>query len=103
MQLHYGYGSGSYFDPSIYTSILCVHLIFGNAAIVNGIQFGISVFLLLFYPLAGCLADIRWGRYATIVNSLHFMFLSLVLTGVLIGLALSGSSLIIKDSSVVKI
>ena len=37
------------------------------------------------------------GRYATIVNSLRFMFLSLVLTDVLIGLALSGSSLIIKD------
>ena len=87
-------GLGSTFHPNIYTSTL-LHIgnTYTNAAtIVSGIPYGISVFLLLFYPLAGCLADIRWGRYGTIVNSLCFIFWSQVLIFVLIGLALSAAS-----------
>ena len=35
--------------------------------------FGSLALLYLFYPLAGCLADIKCGRYRTITNSLWFM------------------------------
>ena len=35
--------------------------------------FGFFALLYLFYPLAGCLADIRCGRYRTITNSLWFI------------------------------
>ena len=35
--------------------------------------FGFLALLYLFYPLAGCLADIRCGRYKAITNSLWFM------------------------------
>ena len=42
--------------------------------------FGLLVLLYLFYPLAGCLADIRCGRYKTISNSLWFITWSGVFT-----------------------
>ncbi len=35
--------------------------------------FGFFAFLYLFYPLTGCLADIRCGRYKTITGSLWFI------------------------------
>ena len=37
--------------------------------------FGALALLYLFYPLAGCLADIKCGRYRTITNSLWFFYL----------------------------
>ena len=38
--------------------------------------FGLFALLYLFYPLAGCLADIRCGRYKTVLCSLWFIILS---------------------------
>ena len=35
--------------------------------------------ILLFYPLAGYLANEHWGRYETILGSLHFILLSLLI------------------------
>ena len=92
-------GLGNIFDPSTYTNTLHFHNVFDSTTIVyiNRVSYGISVFLLLFYPLAGCLADVCLGRYRTIVNSLCFIFWSQVLILVFSGLALSGSSLVIKD------
>ena len=49
--------------------------------------YGFGTLLYLFYPLAGCLADIRWGRHKTVINSLRFVccsFLTIVLLGSLI-------------------
>ena len=45
-------------------------------------------FLLLFYPLAGCLADIRWGRYKTTLNGLCLIFWGQLLIMVFSGLAI---------------
>ena len=42
--------------------------------------FGFFAFLYLFYPLAGCLADIRCGRYKTITGSLWFIIWGEVFT-----------------------
>jgi muramidase (phage lysozyme) len=41
-------------------------------------MYSAAAFLFLFYPLAGCLADIRWGRYKTVVYSVHVIWGSLV-------------------------
>ena len=53
----------------------------------SGASYSVLVFLFLFYPLAGCLADIRWGRYKTVVYSLCIIWGSLVLAVVLVCLA----------------
>ena len=42
--------------------------------------FALLAILYLFYPLAGCLADVRCGRYKTILYSLWFMTWSGVFT-----------------------
>ena len=42
--------------------------------------FALLAILYLFYPLAGCLADIRCGRYKTVLYSLWFMIWSGVFT-----------------------
>ena len=36
--------------------------------IVSVIMYSVVAFLFLFYPLAGCLADIRWGRYTKLLS-----------------------------------
>lgn len=41
--------------------------------------YSLLAFLFLFYPLAGCLADIRWGRHKTVINSLCIIWWSLVI------------------------
>ena len=51
--------------------------------VVSGSVYGAVAFLLLFYPLAGCLADIRWGRHTAVFNSLCFMFWSLIIISTL--------------------
>ena len=55
--------------------------------ILGGASYSMLVILFLFYPLAGCLADIRWGRYKTVVYSLRVIGGSLVLAVVLVCLA----------------
>jgi hypothetical protein len=51
------------------------------------ITYSVAAFLFLFYPLAGCLADIRWGRYKTVVYSVRVIWGSLVAMLVLGGVA----------------
>ena len=41
-------------------------------------MYSVVAFLFLFYPLAGCLADICWGRHKTVINSLRVIWGSLV-------------------------
>ena len=62
----------SFIDPSFYTSNL--YLTGHVNIIINLSTFGLSAIILLFYPLAGYLADVRWGRYKTVVNSLRCSF-----------------------------
>ena len=50
-----------------------------------------SAFLLLFYPIAGYLADVRWGRHKTVINSLCFTFWSFISILTLGSLAVVGS------------
>ena len=45
---------------------------YSSANLIKVLTFGLSGFLLL-YPLATCLADGKWGRYKTIVNSLYYL------------------------------
>ena len=67
---------------------------------VYGLTYGINALLLVFYPLAGFLADACWGRYITVKNSLCFLFWSIVLILNLSGLAVLGStSMMIKADS----
>ena len=58
-------GFESLFDPNLFRAALE----FDDNFNVSVITYSESVvaFLFLFYPLAGCLADIRWGRYKTVV------------------------------------
>ena len=51
--------------------------------VISGSVYGAVAFLLLFYPLAGCLADICWGRHTAVFNSLCFMFWCLVIISTL--------------------
>ena len=53
------------------------------------IMYSMMAFLFLFYPLAGCLADIRWGRYKTVVYSVRVIWGSLVAVIVFAGVAVA--------------
>ena len=66
----------SFLDPGFYNSSL---LFDGSVTgFKNGITYSIFAFLFLFYHLAGCLADICWGKYKAVVNSLCVIWGSLV-------------------------
>ena len=54
-------------SPDFYASITSS----SSTNFIKVFTFGLSGFLLLFYPLATCLADQKWGRYKIIVNSLY--------------------------------
>ena len=58
-----------------------------NTTSLSVITYSVAAFLFLFYPLAGCLADIRWGRHKTVVYSVRVIWGSLVAGGVLTGVA----------------
>ena len=47
--------------------------------IVRICVYGVLAIFLLFYPLAGYLADAHWGRYKTIFGSLRFLLLSVLI------------------------
>ena len=68
----------TFFDPSFYVySINNIPSLEGfrsQSFIFIPILYGGSAFLLLFYPLAGCMAETRWGRYKTILTSVHVIF-----------------------------
>ena len=91
-------GISGFLDPNLYINIIL--LIHDSILLVDNTQnpefylvwfYGFSAFLYLFYPLAGCLADIRWGRYKTVVNSLCFGFWGVVSMFILVSLAVIGS------------
>ena len=83
------FGLVCFFDPSLYTNIF-IQLGAGSLTyfLITGLSYGSSAFLLVFYPLAGCLADIRWGRHTTVVNSLCLSLWSPVSMLVVGGLAI---------------
>ena len=50
--------------------------IFGPGIKVSSTNYAVNAFILLFYPLAGYLADTRYGRYKAVTRSLWLMFCS---------------------------
>ena len=93
-------GFKSFFDPSFYTVTISkstfndddFYYDYTSVLTIYGLSYGMNALLLVFCPLAGFLADVRWGRYTTVKNSLCFLFWSIVLISVLAGLALLGST-----------
>ena len=87
------FGILGFLDPSwyiaLFNDILLLNVYYDYSYAITswltttGVVYGFSALLLLFYPLAGYLADIRWGRYKTVVNSLRVILWSLVLAIVL--------------------
>ena len=51
----------------------------GDNTIARIIIDAILAVFLLFYPLAGYLADVRWGRYNTIFGSIRFILITLLI------------------------
>ena len=75
----------------------------GSITNLSGTAYSLLAFLFLFYPLAGCLADIRCGRYKTVVNSVCVVWGSLVAIIVLAGVAIGTATPLIKISESVSI
>ena len=73
-------GFNSFFDPSLYTVIMFNDISnyddddYDIDMLTYGLAYGMNALLFLFYPLAGFLADVCWGRYTTVKNSLCFLF-----------------------------
>ena len=82
-------GLESFIGPSYFGSGFEVADDVTTVTILSGITYSGLVFLFLFYPLAGYLADIRWGRYKTIINSLRLIWGSLVAMLVFAGVAIA--------------
>ena len=90
------FGMMSFLDPTFYD------LLAGNdnGIVISsvGISYGASALLFLFYPLAGYLADVRWGRYKAVVNGLSFILYGILMMIFLAGLATIGSiPILIRD------
>ena len=68
----------TFFDPSFYiysiNNVSSLEGIRSQSFIFMPILYGGSAVLFLFYPLAGCMADTRWGRYKTILTSVYVIF-----------------------------
>ncbi len=69
-------GFESLLDPNFFR-VLFETDNFDTLSMISVIMYSVVAFLLLFYPLAGCLADIRWGRYKTVVYSVRIIWGSL--------------------------
>ena len=73
----------TFFDPSFYiysiNNISKFQAIRDKSFLFIPILYGSSAFLLLFYPLAGCLADTQWGRYKTVFNSVHVILWNFII------------------------
>ena len=84
-----------FLDPSLYSPSNLIHTSSETKTnldlIVFGVSYGFSAFLHLFYPLAGWLADVRWGRYTTVINSLYFIFWSVIIMVPMIAMPLIAS------------
>ena len=92
-------GLESLLDPSFFG------ILFGavdslRLTILSVSIYSVVAFLFLFYPLAGCLADIQWGRYKTVVYSVRVIWGSLVAMVVLGGV---GTASIMISASVILI
>ena len=70
-------GLESFLDPSFFGIMIGTYDSF-NMTIPSVIMYSMVGFLFLFCPLAGCLADIRWGRYKTVVYSVRIIWGSLL-------------------------
>ena len=103
-------GFKSFFDPSLYT-VMFNDIDFFNdndnddlvyfrisVMLIYGLPYGLNALLFLFYPLAGFLADVRWGRYITVKNSLCFLFWSVVLMAFVAGLGMLVSTIMFMQS-----
>ena len=70
------------FNPSFYIysidNISAFKAIRNRSFLFIPVLYGIFTFLLLFYPLAGCLADTRWGRHKMVVNSVYVIFMGFI-------------------------
>ena len=91
------FGMMSFLDPTFYVNLLSGN---DNGIVISsiGISYGASALLFLFYPLAGYLADVRWGRYKAVVNGLSFTLYGIVMMIFLAGLATTGSiPILIRD------
>ena len=85
------FGLVSFLDPSLYSRAFLTKNNIDTYSHVDlialGVSYGISAFLHLFYPLAGWLADVRWGRYITVLNSLYFTFWSMIIMITMLAMA----------------
>ena len=83
-------GLHSLFDPNNFGTLLQIEALNSLATtILGGASYAGLVLLFLFYPFAGCLADIQWGRYKTIISGLCVIWGSLVAMAVFAGVAIA--------------
>ena len=77
-------------DPYFYIALLHNTSIsrVTSTALLSSIAFSASAFLLLFYPLAGCLADVKLGRYKATTNSLCAIFWSLLFATIIFAIVI---------------
>ena len=82
-----------YYDDLVYFLIMLTY----------GLPYGLSALLFLFYPLAGFLAVVCWGRYVTVKNGLCFLFWSIVTVTVMmalvVGVIMLGSTTMFMQST----
>ena len=57
------------------------------------LYYGVLIVLTCFFPVAGILADIKYGRYTTVITSLFIVFLSVLLAAGVGGIATLGAFL----------
>ena len=79
----FSFGLLTFLDPNLYISVN-----FFKNSFTLGIIYASTVIIFLFYPLAGCLADIRCGRHKAVVKSLYFTVVCSTIIFVLGGLAI---------------
>ena len=80
-------GFKSLLDPNLFRVTFETINDINSLSMTGVIMYSVVAFFFLFYPLAGCLADIRWGRYKTVVYSVRVIWGSLVAMVVLGGVA----------------
>jgi hypothetical protein len=85
----------SILDPNFFRTVFEIDDDFDEIKPFSAMMYSVVAFLFLFYPLAGCLADIRWGRYKTVVYSVRVIWGSLVAMVVFAGVAVA--SILIPD------
>jgi hypothetical protein len=91
-------GFESILYPKFFRVVFEIDDYFDATKMLSVIMYSVVAFLFLFYPLAGCLADIRWGRYKTVVYSVRVIWGSLVAMVVLAGVAVASMIPIILKS-----